>query len=160
MRKFLYTVLIAAFIASVCVDYPAMAARAGTAPMSATQSTIGATKAKLPTVRPARVRRPAVRARAVPSNEQGRTAELNRQSLQNLQSPAVEARAAPTQDDPPLNHRLPESLERFDNANTMTKEGWTSTLGLLPQPETKVSIPSPDVRLQERGIHLGAMYRF
>jgi hypothetical protein len=119
MRKFLYTVLTAAFIASACVDYPAMAARAGTAPMSATQSTIGATKAKLPTVRPARVRRPAVRARAVPSNEQGRTAELNRQSLQNLQSPAVEARAAPTQDDPPLNHRLPESLERFDNANTM-----------------------------------------
>ena len=158
MRKFFYTALSAAFVASVSFDHPATAAPAGTGPKSASQSTVGATKAKQPRARRAVARRPAERTLPVPSNEESRTADLNRQSL-NSQSPAVEARAAPAQDDPPLNRRLPYSLERFANPK-VTKEGWTSTLGLLPQPETKVSIPSPDVRLEERGIRLGAMYRF
>jgi hypothetical protein len=176
MCKVFYTALAAAFIVTACFDHPATAAPAGTGPTSASQLTTGATRARQTRVRGARVRRaaarlrrPAVGARAVQSNEQSRTGELNRQSLHDLvtaagrphsQRPAFKANAASAQDDPPLNHPLPEALDRFANENKTTKEGWTSTLGLLPPPETKLSLPSPDVRLQERAIHLGAIYRF
>ena len=78
------------------------------------------------------------------------------------QSPAraIKPDAVLAEDDAPLNHPLPQSLERFRDANKVTKEGWTNSLGLLPQPEAKVSLPSPDVRLQERGIHVGAAFHF
>jgi len=80
--------------------------------------------------------------------------------LDQSPSPATKADTALVEEDAPLIHPLPQSLERFSYANKLTKEGWTSTLGLLPQPETKLSLPSPDVRLQERGLHFGASFHF
>jgi hypothetical protein len=73
----------------------------------------------------------------------------------------VDFDAGPADDDPPLNHPLPEAASRFASSdNNRSKTGWVSTLGLLPEPESKISLPSPDIRLEERGFHVGAIYRF
>jgi len=73
----------------------------------------------------------------------------------------VDFDASPADDDRPLNHPLPEAASRFASSDNKTsKTGWVSTLGLLPEPESKISLPSPDLRLEERGFHFGAIYRF
>jgi hypothetical protein len=73
----------------------------------------------------------------------------------------VDFDASPADDDRPLNHPLPKAASRFASSDNKTsKTGWVSTLGLLPEPESKISLPSPDLRLEERGFHFGAIYRF
>jgi hypothetical protein len=69
--------------------------------------------------------------------------------------------AGPADDDPPFNHPLPEAASPFASSdNNRSKTGWESSLGLLPEPEAKISLPSPDIRLEERGLHFSAVYRF
>ena len=73
----------------------------------------------------------------------------------------VDFDVGPADDDLPLNHPLPEAASRFASSdNNRSKTGWASTLGLLPEPEPKISLPSPDIRLEDRGFHFGAIYRF
>jgi hypothetical protein len=171
MHKLFYIALGTAFFATMCLSVPAEAA--GTGPEGAGQTIKAGPTAKpgattkQAKARGAKVRRAVMRARSAKPGvrrtdvkEQDKTRDLNRHSLQDSQRSASRTPAAPTQEEPPLNHRLPQSLERFANANKITKQGWTSSFGLLPQPESKLSLPSPDVRLQERAIHLGAAYHF
>ena len=137
-----------------------------------------ATKAKSAKTHQTAVPIPRAKPKVVQASEGDVTADLNRQSVRDAQKEAVkpdagpveaktpdagpvEASAAPAmQDETPLIRRLPQTYERFTNSDKITRKGWTSTLGLLPEPDTKISIPSPDVRLQERGLRFGAIYRF
>jgi hypothetical protein len=98
---------------------------------------------------------PRAKPKVVQANERNVTSDLNRQSLRNAQKEVMTADAKPaevnaapaSQDETPLIRRLPPTLERFSNSGKITQKGWTSTLGLLPVPDTKISsIPSPDVR--------------
>ena len=47
-------------------------------------------------------------------------------------------RVSTAEDDPPVNHTLPDSLQRFANADSRRTAGWTTTLGLLPLPDSKI----------------------